>query len=233
MGGAQGAKIINMSFAGPRDPILQQAIKKLSDDGIILIAAAGNAGPKSPPLFPGADANVIAVSATDMDDKVYKNANRGKYVAIAAPGVDILVPAPDGGYQLTTGTSVAAAHISGVVALLKERNPQLKSADVRNILSAERQEHRPGQDRYRRRAGRSGAGADQGRPEAGAGALGVSSSARHCGGACSQKRRPYSDLRSASSRVWTPTFCRSSRTALPIFTAGRAAIASYQRFRFG
>ncbi|MEN3378736.1 MAG: hypothetical protein V7604_4091, partial [Hyphomicrobiales bacterium] len=133
---AQGAKIINMSFAGPRDPILQQAIKKLSDDGITLIAAAGNAGPKSPPLFPGADANVIAVSATDMDDKVYRNANRGKYVAIAAPGVDILVPAPDGGYQLTTGTSVAAAHISGVVALLKERNPQLRSADVRNILSA-------------------------------------------------------------------------------------------------
>jgi subtilisin family serine protease len=133
---AQGAKIINMSFAGPRDPILQQAIKKLSDDGIILIAAAGNAGPKSPPLFPGADANVIAVSATDTDDKVYKNANRGKYVAIAAPGVDILVPAPDGGYQLTTGTSVAAAHISGVVALLKERNPQLKAADIRSILAA-------------------------------------------------------------------------------------------------
>jgi subtilisin family serine protease len=132
----QGAEVINMSFAGPRDPILQQAIKKLSDDGIILIAAAGNAGPKSPPLFPGADANVIAVSATDMDDKVYKNANRGKYVAISAPGVDILVPAPDGGYQLTTGTSVAAAHISGVVALLKERNPQLKAADVRNILAA-------------------------------------------------------------------------------------------------
>jgi subtilisin family serine protease len=133
---AQGARVINMSFAGPRDPMLQQAIKKLSDDGIILIAAAGNAGPKSPPLFPGADANVIAVSATDINDKVYRNANRGKYIAIAAPGVDILVPAPDGGYQLTTGTSVAAAHISGVVALLKERNPQLKSADVRNILSA-------------------------------------------------------------------------------------------------
>ena len=78
---------------------------------------------------------MIAVSATDLDDKVYRNANRGKYIAIAAPGVDILVPAPDGGYQLTTGTSVAAAHISGVVALLKERNPQLRSADVRNILS--------------------------------------------------------------------------------------------------
>ena len=87
-------------------------MQRLTDQGIILIAAAGNAGPKSPPLFPGADPNVIAVSATDVDNKTYKNANRGKHVAIAAPGVDILVPAPEGGYQLTTGTSVAAAHIS-------------------------------------------------------------------------------------------------------------------------
>jgi subtilisin family serine protease len=61
---------------------------------------------------------------------------RGKQVAIAAPGVDILVPAPAGGYQLTTGTSVAAAHISGVVALMLERNPRLTPADVRAILSA-------------------------------------------------------------------------------------------------
>jgi subtilisin family serine protease len=61
---------------------------------------------------------------------------RGKQVAIAAPGVDILVPAPAGGYQLTTGTSVAAAHISGVVALMLERNPRLTPNDVRAILSA-------------------------------------------------------------------------------------------------
>ncbi len=131
----QGAKVINMSFAGPKDPILQQAMQRLTDQGIILIAAAGNAGPKSPPLFPGADPNVIAVSATDVDNKTYKNANRGKYVAIAAPGVDILVPAPEGGYQLTTGTSVAAAHISGVVALMLERNKELKPAEVRSILT--------------------------------------------------------------------------------------------------
>ena len=71
-----------------------------------------------------------------MDDKTYKGANRGPQVAIAAPGVDILVPAPEGGYQLTTGTSVAAAHISGVVALMLERNKELKPAEVRSILAA-------------------------------------------------------------------------------------------------
>jgi len=133
---AQGAQVINMSFAGPRDPILEQALKSLKDRGIILVGAAGNAGPKSPPLFPGADPNVIGVSATDLDDKTFKGANRGKQVAIAAPGVDILVPAPEGGYQLTTGTSVAAAEISGVIALMLERNKQLSPNDVRNILTA-------------------------------------------------------------------------------------------------
>jgi subtilisin family serine protease len=45
------------------------------------------------------------------------------------------VPAPDGGYQLTTGTSVAAAEVSGVVALLIERNPHLTPKDVRRILT--------------------------------------------------------------------------------------------------
>ena len=53
---------------------------------------------------------------------------------MAAPGVDVLVPAPDSTYQLTTGTSVAAAEVSGVAALLIERNPALTTAQVRKIL---------------------------------------------------------------------------------------------------
>ncbi len=132
----KGAKVINMSFAGPHDPILAQAIKTMHDRGIVMIAAAGNAGPGSPPLFPAADPNVIAVTATDIQDKVFARANRGKYIAVAAPGVDVLVPAPEGSYQLTTGTSVAAAHISGVAALLLERNPALKPADIRKLLTS-------------------------------------------------------------------------------------------------
>ncbi len=132
----EGARIINMSFAGPKDPSLERAIKLAYDRGIVLIAAAGNAGPKSPPLFPGADPNVIAVTATDVDDKLFSGANRGKYISVAAPGVDILVPAPEGSYQVTTGTSVAAAEVSGIVALLLERNPKLTPADIRRILTS-------------------------------------------------------------------------------------------------
>ena len=131
----KGARVINMSFAGPYDPVLQLAMKKARDKGVVLIAAAGNAGPKSPPLYPAADPNVIAVTATDANDKVFAKANRGPQVAIAAPGVEILEPAPNGGYQLTTGTSVAAAHVSGVAALLIERNPKVDAATVQEILT--------------------------------------------------------------------------------------------------
>ncbi len=133
---AKGVRVINMSFAGPRDPSMERALKAAHDKGIVLIAAAGNAGPKSPPLYPGADPNVIAVTATDVNDKLFTGANRGRYIAVAAPGVDILVPAPDNTYQLTTGTSVASAEVSGLVALLLERNPNLGPEEVRKILTS-------------------------------------------------------------------------------------------------
>jgi subtilisin family serine protease len=132
---SKGVRVINMSFAGPRDPSMERALKNAHDKGIVLIAAAGNAGPKSPPLFPGADPNVIAVTATDANDKIFAGANRGRYIAVAAPGVDILVPAPEDTYQLTTGTSVSSAEVAGIAALLLERNPNLGPEDIRKILT--------------------------------------------------------------------------------------------------
>src|SRR5262249_17743589 len=131
-----GVRIVNMSFAGPRDPSLERALKAAHDKGVILIAAAGTAGQRAPAMSPAADPHVLAVTATDVDDRLFPGANRGNYVAIAAPGVDILVPAPSGEYQVTTGTSVATAHVSGVVALMLERNAKLTPGDVRKILTA-------------------------------------------------------------------------------------------------
>jgi subtilisin family serine protease len=132
---SSGVRIVNMSFTGPRDPRLAHALKVAHDKGIILIAAVGNGGPQSPPLFPAADPHVIGVTATDSNDQLFAGASRGAHVAIAAPGVDVVVPAPHAGYQLTSGTSIAAAHVTGVVALMLERNPNLTPADVRRILS--------------------------------------------------------------------------------------------------
>ena len=128
------ARVVNMSFAGPPDPMLRDMLAKAHAHGIVLIAAVGNAGPRSAPLYPAADPAVIGVTATDADDKLLPQAVRGAQVVVAAPGVQVLEPAPDGGYQLTTGTSVAAAHVSGVAALLLARNPKLTPDEVRDLL---------------------------------------------------------------------------------------------------
>lgn len=131
-----GARVVNMSFAGPTDPALHRMLTAAYEKDIVLIAAAGNDGPYAVPAYPAADPDVIAVTATDADDKPFKMANRGKYVAVAAPGVEIVALAPDASYEITTGTSVAAAHVSGIAALLLQRDPSLKPADVRAILTA-------------------------------------------------------------------------------------------------
>jgi subtilisin family serine protease len=129
-----GAQIINMSFAGPKDALIERGIAAVAAKGIVMVAAAGNAGAKSPPLYPAANANVIAVSATDAQDKLFAASNRGSHIAISAPGVDIFLPAPDEKYQMTSGTSFSAAYVSGLVALLLERNPALKPEEVRAIV---------------------------------------------------------------------------------------------------
>jgi subtilisin family serine protease len=129
-----GARVVNMSFAGPKDPALHETLAAAAKQGVVLIAAMGNAGPKSPPLYPGADENVIAITATDADDHIFAMANVGAYVAAAAPGVDVLLPAPNGGYSLETGTSVSAALASGVVALAFERKPRATVHDIRKWL---------------------------------------------------------------------------------------------------
>ena len=126
----------------------------------MLIAAAGNAGREVAAAVPRRRPHVIAVTATDVDDKLFTGANRGKYISVAAPGVDILVPAPENTYQLTTGTSVAAAEVSGIVALLLERNPKLTPADIRRILQCERQaaRRRRARRQFRLRPDRSAQG---------------------------------------------------------------------------
>ena len=131
---AQGARVINMSFAGPNDPAIHRSLEAAHKKGIVLIAAAGNAGPKSPPLYPAADANVIAVTATDADDRLFKQSNRGRHIAVAAPGANILVAIPDAGYEQSSGTSYSAAEVSGIVALMLERKHDISPDQVRAIL---------------------------------------------------------------------------------------------------
>ena len=122
-----------MSFAGlPTRRCRELAAAKAK--GAVLIAATGNFGPKSPPQYAAADPNVIAVTATDADDKMFGASNIGPHIAVAAPGVDILLPAPNADYRLISGTSFAAAYVSGVAALVLQRAPGLTPDAVRQIL---------------------------------------------------------------------------------------------------
>jgi hypothetical protein len=131
----EGARVFNLSFAGPQDRMLSRSLAGARAKGIVAVAAAGNGGAKAAPLYPGADPNVIAVTATDADDKPFTGANQGGYIAVAAPGVDVLGAEPQGRYAFSSGTSIAAAHVSGIVALLLEKRPELDLESVRKLLT--------------------------------------------------------------------------------------------------
>ena len=87
-----------------------------------------------PPLFPAADRNVIAVTSTDKDDRLPAFANRGPHVAVAAPGVDLILLAPNDSLQKMSGTSFSAAYVTGTVALMLERKPGLSPDAAREAL---------------------------------------------------------------------------------------------------
>ena len=131
----QGAHILNMSFAGPDDPLVKRVIGAVLARGIVVVASAGNGGPGAPPSFPGAYSGVIAVTATDARDRLFRGATRGAYIVVAAPGVDILSAVPGSAYGLLSGTSPAAAHVSGLAALIVERSPDATPAEIGAILS--------------------------------------------------------------------------------------------------
>lgn len=131
---ARDAAILNLSFAGPRDPLLESALDGAARRGMVALAAAGNDGADSGPLFPAAYEAAIAVTAIDEADRVYDRANHGDYLELAAPGVDILALAPGKRFGVVSGTSMATAHVSGLAALLMEARPGLTAERLRAIL---------------------------------------------------------------------------------------------------
>jgi subtilisin family serine protease len=126
----RGARVVNMSFTGPRDPLLSRELRAGKEKGIVFVAAAGNEGPNAA----AADDSVIAVTASDKTDNLYPAANRGPHVCLAAPGVDVMVAGPSGTYEFGSGTSMAAAHVSGAIALMLQSRPDLSPTAVRTIL---------------------------------------------------------------------------------------------------
>ncbi len=128
------ANIINLSLTGPADPLLEEMMTAIAKRGIVVVAAAGNGGPEAEPAYPAAYDSVIAVTATGTDDRAYDQANRGSYIDVAAPGIDVLVTAPAGTYQFETGTSFAAAEVTGVIALMLGQDPGMSRDEIMSAL---------------------------------------------------------------------------------------------------
>ncbi len=112
--------ILNLSFSGGHDPLVEKIVKKAISAGIIVVASSGNDA-SDKPRYPAAIAGVIAVTAVDYLKRAYVKANTGKYIDVAAPGVGVLTIGPGERYRLSSGTSIAAANVSGSLALLLAR----------------------------------------------------------------------------------------------------------------
>jgi thermitase len=113
-----GAKIINMSLVSTEpSPELEKAIDYAWSKGVVVVAAAGNCMGKKT-AYPAYYANCVAVAATDSNDCVASWSSWGDWVDVAAPGVDIYSTLPGNRYDTKSGTSMAAAHVSGLAGLL-------------------------------------------------------------------------------------------------------------------
>lgn len=143
-----GARVLNLSL-GTRDALgkkVQKAIKYASKKGAIVVMAAGNGdenGYYLTPDYPAAYAKKWGVAVGAVDSSYYQHFNgagKKKLAYVTAPGVDIYSTAPDEyfytGYQYMSGTSMAAPHVAGIVALMLSANPKLTNAKVRKILAS-------------------------------------------------------------------------------------------------
>jgi subtilisin family serine protease len=132
------ARIINVSFGGSGfSKVEQDAILAARRAGALVVVAAGNSGRAGNRReYPGAYRHVLAVAAVRPDGTVLLDSTRGPQVAIAAPGKNILSAAPGGRYQRRTGTSMAAAVVSGAAARLLAQRPQLDASQLRTLLLA-------------------------------------------------------------------------------------------------
>ena len=112
------AQVVNLSLGSASDTVLAAVVGRSLSAGLVLVSAAGNGGPAAAPSYPAAYPGVIAVTAVDAQKRLYARANRGSYVAIAAPGVDVWVPltANDSKGKYMSGTSFASPFVTAAVA---------------------------------------------------------------------------------------------------------------------
>lgn len=131
----EGARVVNLSFAGPDSPVLGSAVAYAQSKGALVVAAAGNSG-STVPAYPAGYSGVVAVAATTPSDTLASFSNRGTWITLAAPGTNITSTLTGGGYGSASGTSFSAPLVSGAAALLWLTTYGPNATSIRNRLVA-------------------------------------------------------------------------------------------------
>lgn len=120
-------EIINLSLSGPSDPLLSRLLDQAIRRGIIVVAAAPES-PNTQLSFPSSHAEVISVQPRLTEQAALTR------LRLAAPAEEILTTTPDAGYSFLSGSSLAAAHVSGIIALLVEQHRGMDAHQIAALL---------------------------------------------------------------------------------------------------
>ncbi|MCX2967581.1 MULTISPECIES: type VII secretion-associated serine protease mycosin [Streptomyces] len=129
---------------------LQDAVERALAQGVVVIASAGNDGAdgKLKDTYPASFPGVLAVAASDRNNERALFSQRGEFVGIAAPGVDIVSTVPGGGHCADNGTSFAAPFVAGVAALLRAEHPEWEPHQIVAQLQQTAERAVSGKDRH-------------------------------------------------------------------------------------
>lgn len=111
-----GCRVITISLVGPRNAVLERAIRQAQQRGVVVVAAVGNDGPASPPAFPASYDGVVAVTGVDRKGRALIEAGRALHLDYAAPGADVYALNAKGKSAKLRGTSFATPLVAIRVA---------------------------------------------------------------------------------------------------------------------
>lgn len=133
----KGVPVINISITGPKNALLEAAIRAAVARGHVVVAAVGNDGPAAPVKYPAAFDGVVAVTAVDERGHVQLDANRGPAVMFAAPGVNVRAAQLSDEYAMVTGTSFASPIVAARFAMLIAEPDPARATTAREVLTKE------------------------------------------------------------------------------------------------
>jgi subtilisin family serine protease len=135
--GREQVAVINISLVGPANRVLEGALRTLTTRGHVIVAAVGNDGPASPPLYPAAYPDVIGVTAVDVRKQVLPEAVRGPQVVFSAPGAEMAVAqSGESGFSRARGTSFAAPLVAGLLSVAYDASNGIQASASRRAIES-------------------------------------------------------------------------------------------------